>query len=73
MGVRLKSWYSNRQKVYFRYTKNSMTSLNYYGRNDIFNAFLNDRERGEGEKKKELRLFYPNSNSHCKVSQVREN
>lgn len=52
MGVRLKSWYSNRQKVYFRYTKNSMTSLNYYGRNDIFNAFLNDRERGEGEKKR---------------------
>lgn len=72
MGVRLKSWYSNRQKVYFRYTKNSMTSLNYHGRNDIFNAFLNDRERGEGGKK-ELRLFYPNSNSHCKVSQVREN
>lgn len=52
MGVRLKSWYSNRQKVYFRYSKNSMTSLNYYGRNDIFNAFLNDRERGEGEKKR---------------------
>lgn len=52
MGIRLKSWYSNRQKVYFRYTKNSMTSLNYYGRNDIFNAFLNDRERGEGEKKR---------------------
>lgn len=51
MGVRLKRWYSNRQKVYFRYTKNSMTSLNYYGRNDIFNAFLNERERGEGEKK----------------------
>lgn len=71
MGIRLKSWYSNRQKVYFRYSKNSMTSLNYYGRNDIFNAFLNDRERGEG-KKKELRLFYPNSNSHCKVSQVSE-
>lgn len=52
MGVRLKSWYSNWQKVYFRYTKNSMTSLNYYGRNDIFNAFLNERERGEGVKER---------------------
>lgn len=52
MGVRLKSWYSNWQKVYFRYTKNSMTSLNCYGRNDIFNAFLNERERGEGGKER---------------------
>lgn len=52
MGVRLKSWYSNWQKVYFRYTKNIMTSLNYYGRNDIFNAFLNERERGEGGKER---------------------
>lgn len=57
MGVRLKSWYSNRQKVYFRYTKNSMTSLNYHGRNDIFNAFLNERERGEGGKKKNCVCF----------------
>lgn len=52
MGVFLKSWYLNWQKVYFCYIKNSMIFLNYYGWNDIFNVFLNERERGEGGKER---------------------
>lgn len=29
-----------------------MIFLNYYGWNDIFNVFLNERERGEGGKER---------------------